>query len=132
MTSAATLRRQAVTTAIRAGVGALSGGWSAYPSPADVLSLPAVVVAPGDPYREPITFGQEGTYRERMRLVAHLLLARSQGDTALDQVDAAQDAVFAALDGVPYSTRWSATRVAGTVDVDGIPALAATIDIEVL
>lgn len=132
MTALATLKRQAVATAVGTGLASLEGGWTAYASPVDSVSLPAAVLGPGEPYREPLTFGDFGTAGERMRLTLHLLAKRATGNTALDAFDEAQDAVFAALEDVTYPTRWATTRVTGEVEVSGEAALGAQIDIEVL
>lgn len=132
MTSLAITKRTAVTSAIRTKVEALPGGWAAYPSPVDVVSLPCVVVAPGEPYRERLTLGAFGTSRERIRLVGHVFLNRATGNDALDMFDEATDAILGALDAVLYSTDWVGMRPVGEVEVNGHDALAARIDIEVL
>lgn len=132
MTSLATTKRETVTTAIRTSIEALDGGWAAYPSPADIVSLPCVVLGPGEPYRQRLTLGDFGTSRERLRLVAHVFVNRAVGHEALDMFDDAADAVLEALDSVSYSTDWTAVRPVGEVEVNGHEALGASIDIEVL
>lgn len=132
MTSLATTKRTAVADAIRTAVELLPGGWSTYPSPVDITSLPCAVVGPGEPYRERLTLGAHGTSRERIRLVGHLFLNRATGNDALDLFDEATDAVLGALDSVSYSTDWNGMRLIGEVMVQGHEALGARIDIEVL
>lgn len=132
MTSAAITKREAVASAIRTAVESLEGGWAAYASPVDVVSLPCVLIGPGEPYRERMTMGLQGTFRERIRLTGNVFLNRATGNTALDIFDEAADAVIGALEDVSYSTDWKGMRLLGEVEVNGHDALGAVIDIEVL
>ena len=132
MTSLATTKREAVAAAIRTAVEELEGTWSTYGSPVDVYSLPAVVIGPGDPYREQSTFGNFGENRETLRLIAHVFINRASGNTALDIFDVAADAIMEAVDGVSYSTRWADVTLSGVVTVGETEALGAAIQIEVL
>lgn len=131
MTSAAITKREAVATAIRAGIATVPGAWAVYANPADIVSLPAVVIGPGEPYRERMTFGP-GLAKERIRLTAWLFVNRAVGGGALDLFDEAADAVIGALDTATYSCAWSGMDPQGSVTVGEVDALAATIDIEVL
>lgn len=137
MTSAATLKHlaieDAITLALNPAGTELAGGWSVYEQPADVVSLPACVLDPGSPYREPTTFrGADGSSQERVRLVAHLLVRRD-GHEALFQVNEAADRVLAAVDDVVgYSVDWGPMSLAGVAAINGIEAWDYSIELSVV
>jgi hypothetical protein len=124
-----TTKRQAVADALQTALETTEARWVAYPSPADVLSLPACVIGPDEPYRQPLNLGQQG---QEMRLVIHLFVNRATGPHALDIFDEATDAIIGALDDITYSVAWSALRLTGEVAVGQEPALGASLQFSVL
>jgi len=130
MTSAVVTARGGFATALRAGVASLPGGWAVYAAPQDVTSVPALVIGPGSPYREPTTFGGASA-KEQVNLVLHGFVRRDAGNDALDLMDEAWDDVKTVLGAMP-SADWSGMTPEGAVDVNGIPALGFTADVSVL
>lgn len=135
MTSAAITKREAIATAMRTTFADLPGAWTVYASPRDIKSLPAAVLSPREPYREPITFlvdPSTGEVNERMSLTVNMVIRRAAGNEALDLFDEACERVKAALRAVTYSCIWASLRLIGPVDVEDMPALGAAMDIEVV
>lgn len=136
MTSAAITKREAIATAMRTTFADLPGAWTIYAAPTDIKSLPAVVLSPRSPYRSPTTFlinPSTGAVNEQLNLTANLFIRRDAGNEALDLFDEACDRVIQALASVSgYSCAWDAMTLLGPVDVDDLPSLGASIDIEVV
>jgi hypothetical protein len=134
VTSLAITKRQAIATALKTEFADMPGGWSVYPSQQDTVSLPCVVVGARDPYRQPLTFAdaEDGRQREQLNLFIGLYHRRDTGNTALDIFDEACDRVLAALASVTYSCGWDSFTPPGGLEVDGVPALGSSVDIEVV
>lgn len=134
MTSAATLKREAIATELRTALADLPGGWSAYASQRDVVSLPCVVVGARDPYREPLAFRSDATGRqaERLNLWVGIFVRRDAGNEALDIIDEAFERVLEALDAVDFSCAWSSLSEPAGQEVAGAQVISASVDVEAL
>jgi hypothetical protein len=116
-------KREAVAALI---VDALPDSWSVYASPPDVITMPAVVIAPRNPYRETFTWEVEAVH-----LSVNVIVPRAAGLTALDVIDEAMDVlvrgsepildvpsvVEAVISGVTQATNGGAECVVGTIDI---------------
>lgn len=133
MTSLSTTKREAIATALRTQFADMPGGWAVFASQRDTVSLPCVVIGARDPYREPLTLkDSSGVQKERLNLFAGVFIRRDAGNEALDLFDEACDRVLAALHAVSYPCGWGSFSAPGGLDVDGTPALAASLDFEVV
>jgi hypothetical protein len=124
-----TTKRQAVADALQTALETTEARWVVYPSPQDAMSLPAAAIGPDEPYRRPLTLGQQ---EQEMRLVLHLFVNRAAGNHALDIFDEAADAMLGALDDITYSVAWDSLRLTGEVLVNEQPALGASLQFSVL
>jgi hypothetical protein len=74
--------RERIATAIRGGVPTK---WTVYSGPPVTEVLPCIIVAPGSPYLERVTFSQSGGWEASLRLLVMQQVAA--GEVALDVLD---------------------------------------------
>jgi hypothetical protein len=101
-----------------------------YGTPEDVTQLPAIVLAPGDPWVEPSSMGQGGNRTYKWSYVVQLCVLRADPRSALDNLEALW---FLMVDGA--GTLGGSTRALGgpaMVELAGIQALVAECEVELM
>lgn len=98
-------------------------GYSVYPEPPDGIHAPAVVIGPGDPYREPTAYRVDD-----VRLRATVLLSEQQVGR-LDALDAALDALLGILRTDPRCAIRQVGQVGRVIEVGGVGYLAAVVEL---
>lgn len=116
-------RREAVADAART---VLPSGFSVYASPPEIVTFPAVVVAPRAPYRELLTFT-----RESVRIAVLVIVPRAAGPDALDLVDATLDLVKPAVASVEAVTEVGDVSSVVLASYGGTDCIVASIDLTV-
>ena len=105
---------------------ALPEGWTVYPGPPEVVSLPAAVVVPRTPYRQPANLGG---CEWRYGLQVTLLEARSAGTAGVDELDLMAETVRTALFAIP-SLAYESTDLGPMIAPGGVEAYGATLNLE--
>jgi len=110
---------------------ALTGAVAVYEFPVEVPVLPAVIVAPGDPYQTPLTFGKDGrasSIRWSMRI--SILEPRAEISTSLDALEARRKEITDALSEIP-GAQWSEFDQVGEMTVADVPAVGGTVGVTI-
>ena len=103
---------------------ALGGSWTVSAEPPDVVNTPAVVIGPGDPYRQPLLFKSND-----IRLRATVLISGNVV-SPLDELDEALDTVTRAIDTLQEQVVVTQVGSVGLAqEIGGVTLLTASIDI---
>jgi hypothetical protein len=104
---------------------ALGPTWTVYASPPEVITAPAVVLAPRTPYRVAGT-----VCNEELKLTATLLVQRAAGPAALDFLDDACTAARTAIHASSVVSWVEAINDIGIMqEAGGVDYLAAVINV---
>jgi hypothetical protein len=98
-----------------------------YPTGAEVVSTPAVVLFPSDPYQAVATQGANKRITVALELV--LVANRIEPGPALDQLEDLRKLVTDALIGFVPTTTWSSFGRFGSTDIGGTEYATATIEL---
>jgi hypothetical protein len=101
-------------------------GWSVFASPPASEPVPAIVVGPGSPYLERVTFGHND-HNYQLTLIQGV----AAGAVALDVMDAVLDELLPALSTVK-ELRWKTVETAGNLTTrGGKDVVVATIPVSI-
>ena len=109
----------------------LSQPVAVYGFPVEVPILPAVILAPGDPYQAPLTFGKNGRASSiiwQMRI--SILEPRAEPSTSLDALEARRLEITDALAQIP-GAQWSSLDSVGEMTVADVPAIGGTVNVTI-
>lgn len=110
---------------------ALTGAVAVYDFPVEVPILPAVIIAPGDPYQAPLTYGPDGKAGSivwQMRI--SILEPRAEISTSLDALEARRKEITDALSQIP-GAQWSEFDQVGEMTIADVPAVGGTVGITI-
>lgn len=120
MTTAATTARQALAALVTTALADQDPAWTVYAAPPGAMAGPCAIVAPGDPYVEPV-----GWQEVRVRLRLSLLLPIA-APGYLDTWDTLAQLIVAQL---PDGWSWERTESMTPATVDGVEYLAGVLAI---
>lgn len=116
--------------ALAAAVAADFPGLEVYASPDDVTQLPAVVLAPGDPWVVPTSLGQAGDRVYEWSYLVQVCVLRADPRSALDNLEALW---FLLIQGA--GTLGGSARSLGapaSVELAGVQALVAECEVQLM
>jgi hypothetical protein len=113
-----------IRTELAAALRAAIPGVAVYEYPVEVPLVPSIVIAPGDPYIEPYTYGPVPGVEWRFRLT--VLEHRGEPSVSLDALEERRKQITDELRKIA-GAQWTGFENIGEVTVSEIPAMGGTV-----
>lgn len=120
--------RQDLADAITAEVSPVWPKVQVYAHPEDVTQLPALVLVPGDPWVQPASFGKQGVLEWTFTLA--LCGHRAAPESTIELMESLRGLVARGVE--TLGGRWTQLGKPDTVELAGIQALVAEMDLAIL